>query len=170
MRIRSASFPNLTLGHLTESHSLRQIEGMTLQVGKANNFKCCLVSCREHHAWRGARLECLLPTRRTKAPTIAWVEPRKSKLRTRRRKVVAARFGESQELCGYFDTHGVNADIFRTSFAAAGAEKTGRRVERANLDWLTEDVALLIGHGNPRKTCCDRLLDSGRGTRYYANE
>jgi len=45
-----------------------------------------------------------------------------------------------------------------------------RRVERANLDWLTEDVALLIGHGNPRETCCGRLLDSGRGTRYYANE
>jgi hypothetical protein len=28
---------------------------------------------------------------------------------------------------------------------------------------------LLIGHGNPRERCCDPLLDSSRGTRYYAN-
>ena len=129
---------------------------MTLQVGKANNFKCCLVRCREHHAWGGARLECLPPTRRTKAPTIAWVEARKSKLRTRRRKVVSARFGESQELCGYFDTHGVNADVFRTSFAAAGAEKTGHRVEQTLI-------------GSPKTLRCSSgmaILEKGVVTRF----
>jgi hypothetical protein len=125
---------------------LRQIESMALQVGKPNNFKSPLVSCRQHDAWGSACFKCLLPTFRAKAPAVAWVEAGKSKLGTLRREVVATRFRESQELCGYFDTDRVDAHIFRTSLAAASAVKAGGRIERANLKRLAEDAALFIWH------------------------
>ena len=54
-----------------------------------------------------------------------------------------------------------------TPLATASAEKTGSRVERANLNRLAEDIALLIGHGaSARKELLrtGHAHDGGRGT------
>src|SRR5262245_35858509 len=115
----------------------------------------------QHHARRLPGLECLLPAGSAQAPAVACLQSGKPIIRHRRRKIVAARFGEFQELVRHHRTNGMAADFLFGSIAAAVAEESGHRLDRtflklaaedvARLGWTTSPAAEFLAHANPVK-------------------
>jgi hypothetical protein len=71
---------------------------MLLKLFQAHKRKRFLVCRFEYDGGSHAGFEGLAPSKGAKAPPVAWLEPRESMLRLRRREVIAARGRKSQKL------------------------------------------------------------------------
>ena len=91
-----------------------------------------------------------MPASRTQAPAIAGLQSGKANLHKRSRKIVAPQLGEGKELSRDLDADGVDPEILCPGVATAGTIKAGTRGERADLELLTENIALNLRHVAPR--------------------
>ncbi len=96
-------------------------------------------ACEEHQR-RSVGIECFLPACRADAPAVARTQP--DEPFSRRRQIVPARLRELEELRRDLDANDVATDIVLVGLAAARAEPTCPRFERARLQRLAEQVAL----------------------------
>src|SRR5262245_43199561 len=120
---------------------LGQIHREALEIGERAIAQRAFMGGAQDHARRLARLQRFLPTRRTETPTIAGLEPGKAEFRHRRRKIIAAGFGEGEKRGSHHRAHRVAADVLRTGIAAAVAKEAGHGRYRAELEPLAEHVA-----------------------------
>lgn len=94
----------------------------------------------EDYGRRASRLERMLPTLDTNAPTIARLEPRKVILRLWSNQIVARGDAESEEILRHDGAHGVETEVSRARTTIAVAIKAGHRIGAAALKITTEDV------------------------------
>src|SRR5437763_1208209 len=118
-----------------------QIHGEPFEVGERAVAQRAFVRRTQDHARRLARLECLLPARRTEAPTVAGLEAGKAEFRHRCGKIVAAGFGKREKRGGHDGADRVAADILRPGIAAAVAKEAAHRAYRAEFELFPEHVA-----------------------------
>jgi len=71
------------------------------------------VRCTEDDARGGIGFERFLPSGGAQAPAVAGLETWESKVRKRRREIIAARLREGQELGRDLDADGVKADMWQ---------------------------------------------------------
>ena len=100
-----------------------------------------LVGCSQHHTWRSARIQRLLPTRRTQAPTVARPQPGKAEFRHWGRKIVSTRFGEFEERRGHDGADGVATRVLLPGVAAAVAVKASDRLDRTDFQRFAKHIA-----------------------------
>src|SRR5690348_2846220 len=145
-----------------------KIDGVALQIRKHAILERGLM-CRAQHDTRSLpRLERLLPARRTEAPAISFLQPRKSKCRDWCRKIVAARFREGEESFRNDHAHRVTAEIFRARIATTVAEKSRERGDRAALERFPEHVSGFSPESPPFGFDRHRLLRAARESRPQA--
>jgi hypothetical protein len=102
-----------------------------LQINERAGVEGAFVRSPQNHTGRLARLERLLPARRTQAPAVAGSQAGKAKLWHRRRKVIAAGFGKLEELSGHDGADGMTADVFLTRIAATVSKEPRNGLHRA---------------------------------------
>src|ERR1700704_3016191 len=97
--------------------------------------------CRaQHDARRFACIKGFLPARCAEAPTVARFQTGESESRHGCRKIIAAGFGEFQELGRHDHADGVATEILCACIAAAIAEKTRHRTDGTYLQPATKHV------------------------------
>ena len=72
----------------------------------------------QDHAGSLARLECLLPTRCTQAPTVARLQAGKAEFRYRCRKIIATGLGKLEKRSSHDGADSVTPDVLSASVAA----------------------------------------------------
>ena len=103
--------------------------------------KRTLVGGPQRHTRCLARIESLLPARRTQAPAIARLQARKTELGGWGREIIAAGFRVREKPWGHDCTDRVTAHIFTARVAAPVAEETSHGFQRADLEPLAEHIA-----------------------------
>src|SRR4051812_24534520 len=88
----------------------------------------------------GAVIKRFLPARGAKAPAVARLQTGEAPLQVRRRKIVAGRLGECQELGRHHYANGVRADVLGTGVAAAVAKKASHGCRAARGELSAEHV------------------------------
>src|SRR3990172_4508217 len=121
-----------------------EVDGVALEVLEIDQFERRLMGRPKNDARGAARLKRLAPARGAQAPAVAGLEPREIEIGLRRRKIVATRLGEGEELGRHLDADRVQADILRPSVTAAGAENPGGRPLGPALERPAIDVPLLF--------------------------
>lgn len=121
---------------------------MLAQVFHADDLQRCLIRAFENDRRCDAGLQRLLPAQCAQAPLIARFHPGEVQLGPRRAEIVAALLAERQKRCAHHHADHVAADILRAGLAAAVAEETGQRLERAGNQRFAEDISgsFWIGH------------------------
>ena len=118
-----------------------QVHRKAFEIGKRAVAQSAFVRSAQNHAGRLARLEGFLPSGCAKTPAVAGLEARKTEIRHRCRKIVAARFREREKSGGHDGAHRVAADVLRTGIAAAVSKEPRHRSYGADFEPLTEHVA-----------------------------
>ena len=129
LRIASASHARCSMiANPTTSQAIASASGEVhrepLQINERTGVEGTFVRSPQNHTGRLARLERLLPARRTQAPTVAGSQAGKAKLWHRRRKIIAAGFGKLEELSGHDGADGMTADVFSNSYCSNRLERT----------------------------------------------
>jgi len=114
---------------------------------EGNNLQSVLVRRLQNYRTGGSSLLHLQPASSAHAPAVARFKAGKAVLRMRCRKIVAERLGRRKKCRVYDAADRVDAEIFRTRFAASGAIEPGHRVAAAGREWLAEDVLAAIWSG-----------------------
>src|ERR1700748_491653 len=112
-----------------------------------DDFESVFVSCFEDDGAGGASLLHLKPASGTDAPAVAWFQAGKAELRHRSAEVIAERLGGFKKGSVDDAADGVDTEIVRSGFAAAGAVKAGHRLAAADVKGLAEDVLAAVFDG-----------------------
>src|SRR5262245_51810741 len=102
-----------------------KVDCETLEIAEIHDFERRFMGRRQNDARRAAGLERFAPAHSAQAPAIAGLQSREVEVRLRRRKIVAARLGEGEELRRDFDADRVQSEIVPAGMAAASAKETG---------------------------------------------
>jgi len=120
---------------------LRQVHREAFEIAKRAMGQSTLVGSTQDHPGSMVCLERFLPTGCAKAPAIAGLKARKAKLGQRRRKIVAARFGEFEKSRGHQRADRVATNVLTTSVAAAVPIETRHRFDRTDFKRLAKHVS-----------------------------
>src|SRR5262245_34367587 len=121
-------------------HPSHQIDRVPLELGERAIAERARFRRAQHHARRHPRLERLGPARRAQAPAVARLQPGEAVIGHRRREVVAARFGELEELRRHHGADRVGPHILPARIAAAVAEEAGHRFRRAQRELAAQHI------------------------------
>lgn len=124
-----------------EAETSRQIDGEAFEIAKCAMSQCTLVGGTHDDPGRLVCLESLLPAGCAQAPAIARFEAGKTESGQRRRKIIAARFGEFEKRGSHDGADRVTTHIFWSGIAATVPVKTRHRFYRTDFKRLAKDVA-----------------------------
>lgn len=88
----------------------------------------------KRNGWGLSGLVRFEPSSRAEAPSLTWLEPGKTELRSRSGQVIALGFREIQKLLRELGADRVHSGVARTGLAGAVSKKTGDRVATALLE------------------------------------
>jgi hypothetical protein len=119
-------------------------DGVRPKVSQIDPLERLGMSSFEHDLWRNSGFECVHPTRRAEAPSIACLESVESVLGVGSTEIVALVGGEFQERVCDHDAHDVEAAILGVLITTSGARETGERIGAAGFQIGTENIACHI--------------------------
>src|SRR6056297_235988 len=108
-----------------------------------NGRKSRLIRCLQDHRRQHAILIRLQPPACTHSPAVSGLQAGESELGAWSAEIVAHRLLVFQKFLGDHRAYGVRSEVVRTGVGVPVAVKAGYRLQAANFQGLTEDVALL---------------------------